>query len=394
VTVEGKQTDVAGKQCRQPIRRGSQESVSRVFGLKPARDQKRHKTDSSRMQQTDLTREARQTRVQGSSSGGRGRGSTRGGGLYTPNSTAQYLPPTLVGVHLCPSPSSPAKIGCSFDTLYSTAQYSPRPTAFLTRPPAPDQASKPFSTLPASRSVTSRVNTNPQKASHTQYSTPGSHTHTHTHTHAHGAPEPTHLSPPAPRPHQIPDRPTDRPTDRQERKKQGTPRYTSRCTRPSTRREYCTCAVVVRVSYEDGDGWLCGGWCVPVLSLPRSRRRGLHAPGRLPRYILCTRVCGCGCLGGRAGGVPAACCWPFVHPLFSPLQGASWLGGWQKGVDGLVLPVVCQFVRLDKRWVRLSWVVVRGRSGMGYVCSAAAPADRRFRKCDGPGIGSVTNDRA
>jgi hypothetical protein len=82
------------------------------------------------------------------------------------------------------------------------------------------------------------------------------------------------------------------------------------------------------------DGWVvcsCPVLSCPILSLPRPRRRALHAPGRLPRYILvCECVWVCGCLGGRADGVPAAaCCRPFFHcPVYYRRMRPGWgVGG-------------------------------------------------------------------
>jgi hypothetical protein len=151
------------------------------------------------------------------------------------------------------------------------------------------------------------------------------------------------------------------------------------------------------------DGWV-DGWVVcscpvlscPILSLPRPRRRALHAPGRLPRYIL---VCECVCVLGRAGGWrPRRRLLSAILPLSGLLpQDASWLG--------VPREVMCVFLFLGRAGgllvcqarYRLSKAVVgdgQGKvwSGRGVLCGC--PADRRFGKCDGPGIGTAMNDRA
>jgi hypothetical protein len=153
------------------------------------------------------------------------------GGAYIPQtaSTAQHLPPTPIGVHLCPSPSLFSSQDRVFDTLYSAVPtvLAQRPFSPVPRPPAPDQASDPASTYPHVAQRDEQGQRSPQQASHTLTQT---HTRTHMgHQHQHQNQLTSHQ---AHQDHQVPDRPA--------RRKTRYARYTSRCTRPSTRREYCT----------------------------------------------------------------------------------------------------------------------------------------------------------
>jgi hypothetical protein len=122
-------------------------------------------------------------------------------------------------------PSSPAKIECS---THCTAQYRLSSPNGLSPPsPVPPPRTRPaipHLPIPTSHNVTSRVNAAPSKR----------HIHTHKHTHRWATSTNT-SSPPTRR-----TKTTKSLTDRQARKKTRYARYTSRCTRPSTRREYCT----------------------------------------------------------------------------------------------------------------------------------------------------------